>query len=127
MSDADGPGHDKSDEPGPVTKEEANRDFRKKSGESQQEFFLRCGGNLKKQLDAMGLPVDDPVASHGTTSVYLKGKGRDLQVRIADHAPKPGRKSETPAREHLLLIKGTGVSAKRLNDLLSEIAARHKR
>jgi hypothetical protein len=108
MSDDDGPGHDEPDEPEPVTKEEANRDFRKKSRESQQEFLLRFGVDLKRHLDAMGLPVDDPVASHGTTSVYLKGRGHDLQVRIADHAPKPGRKSDTPAREHLLLIKGPG-------------------
>jgi hypothetical protein len=40
--------------------------------------------------------------------------------------PQARRKSDTPAREHLLLIKGTGVSAKRVNDLLSEIAARHE-
>jgi hypothetical protein len=125
MSEADDPGHDKPDEPGPVTKEEANRGFRKKSGESQQKFFLRFGDNLKRHLDALGVPVAQPLASHGTTSVYLKGRG--FEVRISDHKPERGTQADRPVQRHVLLIKGTGVSVKQVNDLLAEIVARHKK
>ena len=110
---------------GPVTKEEANRDFSKKSGESRQQFYLRAAASLKNHLEALGLPVDDPTVSLDTNSVYLKSK--EFDIGISDHGPKPSKQFEPSAKpEFRLVIKGTGVSAKRINKLLSDIVARHK-
>ncbi len=121
--DADGPGHDEPDEPGPVTQEEADRDFRRKSGESRRAFLQRCGENVQTRLKALGLPVTINQAVK-TNSVYLKHA--DFEVRITDHDPKRGTQPNRPAGpRYVLEVKGTTISARDLADLLVKIVARH--
>ncbi len=125
MSDADDPGHDKPDEPGLVTKEEANRDFRKKSGESRRTFLQRCAENLQTRLKALGLPVTIHQAVK-TNSIYLRHA--DFEVRIADHDLTRDIQLDRPGgSRYVLAIKGTTVSAQDVTNLLLKIVARHGR
>ena len=109
-----------------VTKEEA-REFHKKSGESRQDHYVRVGGVVKTHLDEAGLPVKEPLPAAKTSSVYLKGKQFD--VRISDgHDAKPKKQTTLPAKpEYQLAIPGSGISAAKVNKLLSEIVAKHKK
>ncbi len=109
-----------------LTKEEA-RDFHKKSGESRQDLYVRVGESVKKHLDGAGLPVKEPLPATKTSSVYLKGKQFD--VRISDgHDASPKKQSTPPAKPvYELVIEGSGIGAAKVNKLLTDIVAAHKK
>ncbi len=88
---------------------------------------MRVGGSVKTHLDAAGLPVKEPLPASDTSSVYLHGKA--FSVRISDgHDANPKKQSTPPAKpEYQLEIPGTGISAAKVNKLLSEIVEKHKK
>ena len=110
-----------------ITKEDAARDFCKRSEESREALFLRAAENLAKRLEGLGFIMDPPVQA-GTGTVYLKAKDKSFEVRIADHKESRGTQADRPGgTRYVLFYKGTGASAKKLNTLLSQITARHKK
>jgi hypothetical protein len=121
-----------------ISEEEAKRDFCQRPKETFRAYMLRGATNFAARLKAAGLPVKVNQAGQykkpgktGSDSVYLKREKMDFDVRIADHKPDKGIKSERPTgpRYFLAVEKDAGgrgrISTADLNDTLYKIITRH--
>ena len=115
--------------PKQIGKEDAARDFSKEKGASKQDFHAQVGDKVRELLRGMGFPVKPPLPPAETGSVYLKSK--EFNVRISDgHDAQPKKQSTPPVKPEYQLVIPAGsssVSAAKVNKLLSEIVAKHKK
>jgi hypothetical protein len=117
-----------------ITEEEHRRDYCQ-GKQGFRAYMLRAGSNFAAKLKEHGIAVTinqaGQYAKPGKTqshSVYLKGK--DFDVRVADHKPEKGTKSGRPGPRYVLPVehedgKNGRIDLADLNKTLTEIVRRH--